>query len=70
MAASIHNKQRSISGWQLVFSFASLEASRKTPWDIDKLQISDMGLDKNPAPCCKKCPESLSMPVAIEISIF
>ena len=32
------------------FSFATLQASGKTPWDTDKLQISDIVLDKISAP--------------------
>ena len=47
------------------FSFATLQASGKTPWDIEKLHISDIGFDKNLAPSHKKCSESLSMPVSL-----
>ena len=47
------------------FSFATLQASGKTPWDIEKLHISDIGFDKNLAPSHEKCSESLSMPVSL-----
>ena len=42
----------------------------KTPRDIDKLQISHIGLDKISAAFCKNRPESLSIPAALDMSIF
>ena len=47
-----------------------LQASGKAPWDIDKLQISHIGLDKISAASCKNGPESLSVPAALDILIF
>ena len=40
----------------------------KTPWDIDKLQISHIGLDKISAASRKNRP--VSLPAALDISIF
>ena len=66
---------RSVVGRACLFSFfmdsfAILQASGKTPADIDKLQISYRGLDENSAPYRDKRPENLSMSAALEISIF
>ena len=55
---------------QIGFTFATLQASGKTPQNIDKLQTSDIGLDKISAPSGKKRPESLCMPANFKVSIF
>ena len=47
-----------------------MQASEKNPQDIDKLRISDVGLDKVSAPSHKKSLKSLSVPAALEILIF
>ena len=47
---------------QIGFSFATFEASGKIPWDIDMVQVSDIGPDEISGPSCKKRPENLSMP--------
>ena len=54
----------------MTFSFSILQASGETPRDIDKLQISHIGLDKISAASRKNCPDSLSVPTALDISIF
>ena len=52
------------------FSFSILQASGKTPRDIDKLQISDIGLDKISATSRENRPKSLSILATLDISIY
>ena len=52
------------------FSFATLQASGKTPRDIDKLHISHIGIDKILAASHKNFSESLFLPAALAILIF
>ena len=52
------------------FSLAPLQALENIPWEIRGLQISLIGLDKILAPSFRNLPGSLSIPEALEISIF
>ena len=52
------------------FSFATLQASGKTPWDIDELQILVIGFDKTSALSNKRHPEGVSMSAALDVLIF
>ena len=51
-------------------SFATLQAFGKTPYEIERLQCSNMGFANMLAPSFKNLPESLSTPASLELSIF
>ena len=51
------------------FSFVTLQAFRKTPREIDRLQRAETGFAKMSVPSFKNLPESLSTPAALELLI-
>ena len=52
------------------FSLAILQALGKTPCEIERLQSAEMGFANMLAASFQNLPESLSIPAALELSIF